>query len=119
MVPSAILLEREGRSAVLDYTIGLVCNRHKGGSFSLTLTESSDLGDLHHTVAKRLRSPRAFIDALMSLMDWTELEIDFDVILNEICAPLRDLDAAFADAIVEHIEADREGRPVRTGKLRA
>ena len=119
MVPSAILLEREGQSTVLDYTISLVCGRHKSGAFSLTLIEASDVGDLHHPVAKKIRSPRAFVAAIMSLMDWTELEIDYDVIVKEICVPLRTLDADFAESIVEHIATDRSDVPAGTDKMHA
>ncbi len=119
MVPSTIVLEREGRSTVLDYTIRLVCSRHKGGSFSLSLTETSDIGDLHHPVAKRIRSATGFVDAVMSVMGWTELEIDYDVIVDEVCVALRTLDASFADSILDHIAAERSGIRISKGKMRA
>ena len=119
MVLSIKLLEREGRSTVLDYTITLLCTKHKGGTFSLTLVESSDLGDLRHAVGKRIRSARGFVDAVLSLRDWTELDIDYDFITDEICGPLRALDNGFAESVVDYVETDRSGGTVGSGKMRA
>jgi len=119
LVLSVKLLEREGRSTVLDYTITLLCAKQKAGTFSLTLVESSDLGDLRHAVGKRIRSPKGFINAVLSLRDWTELDIDYDVIVDEICRPLRNIDADFAEAVIDHVEADRTGTAARQKALRA
>jgi hypothetical protein len=119
LVLSTKLLEREGRSTAVDYTITLFCARHRAGSFSLTLVESSGLGDLRHAVGKRIRSPKGFVDSVMSLREWTELDIDYDIIVDEICMPLRKLDPAFANSVVDHVEADRSGAPVNTRKRRA
>ena len=119
MVLSIKLLEREGRSTVLDYTITLLCAKHKAATYSLTLVESSDLGDLRHAVGKRIRSPKNFVDAVLSLRDWTELDIDYDAIVGEICEPLRNLDADFADSVVNHIENERSGTAARQKAVRA
>ena len=119
MVLSTKLLERQGTSTVLDYTISLVCDRNKAGAFSLTVVESSDLGEIRSAVAKGIRSPKAFVEAVLSITEWTELKIDFDVIVDEICVPLRKLDSGFAASIVDHVEADPSATPASTGKMRA
>lgn len=119
MASSVTLLEREGRSTALDYTSTLVCAKLKDGTFSLQLVEYSDIAKLRHPIAKHISTPREFIDAVLSIMGWTDLQLDYDIIVDEMSAPLRDLDPEFSSAVVNQVIADRTGVPTRGKALRA
>jgi len=106
MKTSVTLLEREGRSAVLDYSSRLVCSKRPNGAFSLWLSELSDLGNLRRLIARQVRTPGEFVDAVLSVNDWTDLELDCETIRDVICIPLARLDPDFA-RIVGHLARHR------------
>ena len=106
MKSTVTLLEREGRSTVLDYTSRLVCSKRSNGALSLWLTESSDIGSVRRLVAREVRTPAAFVDAVLSVNEWTDLELDYLTIRDELCDRLRKVDPDFA-ASVGHLANDR------------
>ena len=103
MAKTTVLIEREGNSVVANLTSRLVCTRRKEGSFSLQLRESGGLGNLRHTIARRIRSPREFVNALFSVTQWSDLAFEDYEVADEICARLRRLDQGFADAVEEDV----------------
>ena len=103
MAKSTVLIEREGNSVVDMLTSRLVCTRRKEGSFSLQLHESGGYGKFRHTIARRVRCPREFVNALFSVTRWSDLMFEDYEVTDEICARLRRLDAEFADAVEETV----------------
>ena len=107
MARSTVLMEREGRSVVDCLTSRLVCTMRKEGSFSLQLRESGGFGSLRHLVAQRIKCPKKFVSALFSVTRWSDLTFEDYEIAEEICARLRKLDPAFADAVAEDVHLRR------------
>ena len=103
MARTTVLMEREGQSVVDCLTSRLVCTLRKEGSFSLHLRESGGLGSIRHRVAQRIRCPKKFVNALLSLTRWSDLTFDDKEITEEMCARLSKLDPAFADAVAEDV----------------
>jgi hypothetical protein len=106
MRTSVTLLERDGRSAVPDCISFLLCSKRPDGAFLLWLTETSDLGRVRRIVARQVRTPGEFIDAVLSVNDGTELKLDCETIRDAMCAPLARLDPDFA-IFVGHLAQTR------------
>lgn len=103
MAKSTVLIRREGKSAIDSLTSSLVCTRRKEGSFSLHLREIGGYGKLRHTVARRIRCPREFVNALFSVTEWSDIQLEDYEIAEEICPRLRKLDARFAEAVEDDV----------------
>ncbi len=106
MKTTITLLERDGRSTVLDYTSRLVCSKQHNGAFTLWLTETSDLGCVRRLIARELSTPGDFIDAVLSVNAWTDLQLDHRTIRDVLCVSFARLDAGFA-MLVGHAARDR------------
>ena len=116
MAQSTVLIEREGKSVIDNLTSRLVCTRRKEGSFSLQLRETGGLGRLRHTVARRIRCPKEFVNALFSMTRWSDLSLQDHEIADEVCTQLRNLDAEFADAVEEDVFFRRLALHLQDGK---
>jgi len=109
MTKTATLMKQDGNSPVLFWTTKLQCTRHDEGSVSLRVVENSAFGRITRTVATRSSSAAELVHAMMSISDWSDLQIDCGGIVDTICPRLAGLDGGMAEAIAHEAAAILDG----------
>jgi hypothetical protein len=92
-------MEQDGNSPVLFWTTSLVGTGHEDGSVSLWVVEESAFGRVTHKVATRVATAAELIPALVSLSDWSDLEIGYEEIIGTVVSRLATVQADLADAV--------------------
>lgn len=106
MAISMALIERGHESPALSWTNKIVCTKRDDGSFSLQLVVKGDYGVSREPRLTGIRSPKAFIDGLLSVAEWSELRFEEDDIVADICIRLHALDPEFANAVIDYVSAN-------------
>ena len=81
------------------------CTRRKDGRFSLRAHKRGDDGAIAPAGMTRIRSPQAFVQALIELVASLNDKIDTAEILDESCRYLERLDSKFAGEIRAYIRS--------------
>jgi hypothetical protein len=88
----------------------IICTLRKDGSLSLRPRKRGDDGAVSMAGVKRIRSPKIFVQALVSMVDSCfYYDIKPEEMLNEFCPRLDQLDARFSREIRAYIGSS-EGR---------